>query len=326
MSGYALDPEVAAALADLGGRAPIASPASRGDWRTLRENGTAGMQFASTLLPNFPREFPTVRSRAWTVTTDDDAQIELRWFEATGSTPGSAVFMPMAGEWCWGAWTSTHPSWRLTSPPPGFPFLAVEYRLAPEAQGEVPVRDVLTATTWLVEHATELGVDPSRIAVMGDSAGGGLACGVALLCRDQELALARQILICPMLDDRTVVANPALTPFLSWSYDDNATGWSALLGDGDAAVDSAVAVPARATNLERVAPAYLEVGELVISHADHAPHRRHYSRIQVRSIIFDRCGSFPEGTTVPTIRTRAPGPPAFAAVVRIRPADSSSQS
>ncbi len=147
----------------------------------------------------------------------------------------------------------------------GVPMLAVDYRRAPEHPHPCPVEDCYAGLAWLAAHAAELGVDAGRIAVMGDSAGGGLAAAVALLARDRGLAVARQILIYPMLDDRTTVPDPALVPFAGWSYDDNYTGWHALLGDltGTAAVPAAAA-PARAGDLAGLAPLYLEVGDLDI--------------------------------------------------------------
>ncbi|MFD4425488.1 alpha/beta hydrolase fold domain-containing protein, partial [Rhodococcus sp. NPDC058481] len=68
-----------------------------------------------------------------------------------------------------------------------------------------------------------------RIAVMGDSAGGGLAAGVAILARDRGVPLARQALLYPMLDDRTLTPDPRLTPYVAWTWDDNWTGWEPVV-------------------------------------------------------------------------------------------------
>ncbi|EWM11425.1 LOW QUALITY PROTEIN: alpha/beta hydrolase, partial [Kutzneria sp. 744] len=145
----------------------------------------------------------------------------------------------------------------------GVPMLAVDYRLAPEHPHPTPVEDCYAGLTWLVEHAAELNVDPARIAVMGDSAGGGLAAGTTLLARDRGLPVARQILVYPMLDDRTTTDDPALAPFLGWSADDNYTGWHALLGDAAGGPEvSSYAAPARASDLSGLPPSYVEVGEL----------------------------------------------------------------
>jgi acetyl esterase/lipase len=74
--------------------------------------------------------------------------------------------------------------------------LSLEYRLAPEHPHPAPVEDAYAGLVWLAGHAAELGIDPSRIAVMGDSAGGGLAGGVAILSRDRKgPAVTRQLLI-----------------------------------------------------------------------------------------------------------------------------------
>src|SRR6266568_8295499 len=88
--------------------------------------------------------------------------------------------------------------------------VSVDYHLAPETPHPGPVEDCYAALHWLYTHAEELGVDTTHIAIGGASAGGGLAAGLALLTRDRgEVPLAFQLLIYPMLDDRTVtVAEP----------------------------------------------------------------------------------------------------------------------
>jgi acetyl esterase/lipase len=148
----------------------------------------------------------------------------------------------------------------------GVSMLAVDYRVAPEHPGRLPVEDCYTGLMWLAEHAAELGVDPARIAVLGGSAGGGLAAGVALLARDRGgPLLAQQILLYPMLDDRTVTVDPQLCPFLTWTYTDNMTGWGALLGERVGGDDvSPYIVPARCTDLAGLPPTYIDVGELDI--------------------------------------------------------------
>ena len=81
--------------------------------------------------------------------------------------------------------------------------VSVEYRLAPETPHPGPVEDCYAALSWTAEHADELGIDPGRIVIAGGSAGGGLAAAVTLMARDQGgPALAGQMLMCPMLDDR----------------------------------------------------------------------------------------------------------------------------
>lgn len=142
--------------------------------------------------------------------------------------------------------------------------LTPDYRLAPEHPDPAPVEDCYATVRWAAAQATELGIDPDRIAVMGGSAGGGLAAGVTLLARDRGgPAIARQLLVYPMLDDRTRTADPEMAHALLWSVDDNVTGWDALLGAASEGDDVSIyAAPARATDLSNLPPAYIDVGGL----------------------------------------------------------------
>jgi acetyl esterase/lipase len=148
----------------------------------------------------------------------------------------------------------------------GVPFLSVDLRLAPEAPTSTSMaEDVYSGVTWLIARATDLGVDPKRVAVMGDSGGGGPAAGAAILARDREVTLAKQILIYPMLDDRNTTPGTIPPALITWSYDNNYTGWHTLVGDAIGTDNVApVASPARLTDYEGLAPAYIDVGDLDI--------------------------------------------------------------
>lgn len=132
---------------------------------------------------------------------------------------------------------------------------AVDYRLAPESPAPGPVEDVYAALKWLSANAEDFDVDPARLIICGDSAGGGIAAGTALLARDRGLSppLAKQVLIYPMLDDRTIgMYGPdwAVREFLVWDEDSNKIAWSAYVGKDKAGKDSAdvsiYAAPGRA--------------------------------------------------------------------------------
>ena len=144
---------------------------------------------------------------------------------------------------------------------------SVEYRLAPESPFPAALHDCYAALRWLHEDAGELGVERSRIAIGGLSAGGGLAAGVALLARERgEVPLCLQWLVYPMLDDRsTTPSSHEITEPSVWNRASNLRAWDAYLagaaGDDDVPV---LPAPARATvdQLRGLPPTYLDVGEL----------------------------------------------------------------
>lgn len=140
--------------------------------------------------------------------------------------------------------------------------VSVEYRLAPETPYPGPLEDCYAGLRWTTEHAVELGIDPARIGVLGTSAGGGLAAALALLVRDRgELALAFQLLECPMLDDRQQTPSSQIEDLPIWSRHSNEFGWRSYLGPLYGAADvPAYAAPARATDLAGLPPALVNVG------------------------------------------------------------------
>lgn len=148
----------------------------------------------------------------------------------------------------------------------GCAVVSVDYRLAPETPHPGPVEDCYAALTWLYKHADDLGVDTRRLAIGGASAGGGLAAALGLLARDRgAVPLVYQVLIFPMLDDRTVTMDdphPYTGEFM-WTPEANRFGWSALLGGepGREGV-SPYAAAARAESLAGLPPTYISVGAL----------------------------------------------------------------
>lgn len=198
----------------------------------------------------------------------DGAEISIHRFvkKGTPAVPGPAVVDIHGGGMIAGTMAMFKPSLEQRVSATGVQILSVDYRLAPEHPFPAPIEDCYAALLWVHEHAAELNVDPTRIAVGGASAGGGLAAGVALMARDRKLSppLAKQILQYPMLDARNIkVADPELDPFLFWTLGSNVTGWSAYLG-GEKGFDniSPYASPSLATNLEGLPATFIDTGGL----------------------------------------------------------------
>jgi acetyl esterase/lipase len=139
---------------------------------------------------------------------------------------------------------------------------SVGYRLAPETPFPGPLEDCYAALRWAYERGDEFGIDRNRIGIIGGSAGGGLAAGLALLARDRgEIPVAFQVLSYPMLDDReTTESWRASAPV--WGAATNRFGWRAYLGPHVGNKIPGHAVPARADDLTGLPPAFITVGNL----------------------------------------------------------------
>jgi acetyl esterase/lipase len=182
----------------------------------------------------------------------------------TGEAP--CIFHIHGGGYVLGETEALAPMHRKLSADVACVLVTVEYRLAPETHFPGNLEDCYAALAWLFGHAAELGVDASRIGVMGESAGGGLAAGLALLARDRgQYRLAFQHLIAPMLDDRTCTTrdpNPFTGQFI-WTPESNEFGWTSLLGGppGSANV-SPYAAAARATDVSGLPQTFICMGAL----------------------------------------------------------------
>jgi acetyl esterase len=131
--------------------------------------------------------------------------LPLRVYRPAGVASGTALpalVFYHGGGWVIGDLDTHDVQCRQITAEAGIVVVAVDYRLAPEHKFPAAVDDAWAATRWIVAHGSELGVDPRRIAVGGDSAGGNLAAVVALLARDagNTPAIALQVLVYPVTD------------------------------------------------------------------------------------------------------------------------------
>jgi acetyl esterase/lipase len=200
--------------------------------------------------------------RTFTVPGHDGDPIDLAVIQRTGRTGTTACFYTMHGG---GMMFGHHlgnldgyDDWLLTH---DVVLVSVDYRLAPEHPDPYPVEDCYAGLVWTASHAEELGIDPERIVLVGQSAGGGLAAGTALLARDRKgPQLLAQVLISPMLDDRdSTVSTVQIDGVGIADRDMTRFGWTAYLGDRRAGDDVSVyAAPARATDLSGLPQTYVD--------------------------------------------------------------------
>jgi acetyl esterase/lipase len=159
----------------------------------------------------------------------------------------------------------------------GMVVAAISYRLSPAHSFPVPLEDCYAALEWVHTNSDALQVDRDRISVGGNSAGAGLAAGLALMAHDRgKVPLAFQLLIYPMLDDRTALRTDVDDKRLRlWSSKSNRLGWSAYLGHAPGGESvSEYAAPARRIDLAGLPPAWIGVGTCDLFHDEDVGYAR----------------------------------------------------
>jgi len=151
----------------------------------------------------------------------------------------------------------------------GILVVSVDYRYAPQHPFPAGLEDAYATLKWLDSHAQDIGIDPKRIAIGGASAGGGLAAALIQLAHDrQEIKPVFQLLVYPMLDDRTVLRadiDDSNSP--TWSQKSNRFGWESYLGKKCGAENVPVySVPARRAELSGLPQAWIGVGSVDVFH------------------------------------------------------------
>ncbi|MFG1608531.1 alpha/beta hydrolase [Actinoplanes sp. NPDC049265] len=184
--------------------------------------------------------------------------------------PSGALLYIHGGGYVIGHPSTYHPICSRIAAELGVLVVSVNYRKAVGDPFPAGLDDCFRALTWIHEQASALGIDPARIAVAGDSAGGGLAAALAQMAYDRDVPLCFQGLIYPMLDDRTALRDDHLgTGELVWTPASNRFGWTSYLGHRPGEAEPrAYAVPARRDDLTGLAPAWIGVGDLDLFHAE----------------------------------------------------------
>ncbi len=177
---------------------PQAPPDATG--LTIQEQREAAHGMVAGLAA-FSEEGPKVAEVRDRVIPGSYGDFQARVFTPEGTGPFPAYVHFHGGGWWMGNIAMTEGECRHIVRDVGCVVVSIDYHLAPEHKFPIPVEDCYTATTWVVEHAVELDVDPERVAVGGGSSGGNLAAAVCLMARDRGgPSLVFQLLVNPVID------------------------------------------------------------------------------------------------------------------------------
>jgi acetyl esterase/lipase len=251
-----VDPQLQAGIDFLVGRTPPSTPA---ELVAMRQANTAA-------LGMLPTELTDVVDVTDHVAPGDGVDVALRCYRPAGAEGAlPAIYWIHGGGMVAGSVAEDDVYCLRLAKSTGLVVVSVEYRLAPEHPFPAALDDAYQGLLWTVDNAELLGIDPSRLAVGGASAGGGLAAGTVLRARDEHgPQLKFQYLAYPMLDDRDQTpSNAEFSGIPSWNRERNTLAWSWLLGpDHGTGRVSHYAAPARAASLSGLPPTLIQVGEL----------------------------------------------------------------
>jgi acetyl esterase/lipase len=176
----------------------------------------------------------------------------------------------------------------------GCVIVSVDWRLAPENPFPAGVEDCYAALTWMVASASELLIDPDRVAVAGNSAGGGVTAGVVLLARDRGgPKIAFQMPLYGCLDDRHITpSSTSITDERVWNTPTSKKAWQLYLAGSDENNISPYAAPARATDLSNLPPAYICIGEVDLMRDENIEYATRLMRAGVSTELHVYPGAF----------------------------------
>jgi acetyl esterase/lipase len=216
------------------------------------------------MKPPPPREDVTSEDRM-VAGSEGAPDVAIRIFRPTASAsePRPCVFEIHGGGFITGDLEMMDPWCQRVAGEIGAVVVATSYRLAPENPFPAGVEDCYASLCWTAANAEELGIDPDRLAIAGQSAGGGLAAACALMARDRGgPKLCFQLLEIPELDDR--LETPSMLAFDDtplWNRPNAVWSWKHYLGPDHKGEVSPYAAPSREQDLSGLPPAYVSTME-----------------------------------------------------------------
>lgn len=245
MTAPALDPDAAARVAAFG----VVPP--------MRERGLAAVRHGLESAP-LPDDMPPMAAVEDRSIPGPAGELALRIYRPNHGSDAPVLVYFHGGGMVLGSNHSFEPLARLLAAASDATVVAVDYRLAPEDPPPAQFDDALAATAWVAENAASLGVDPTRLVVAGDSAGGSLAAAVALAARDHGGPnIFAQALMYPGLDRDMAAPSVTAQPDAPMLSLDDINYMHDLADRGVGAPHDAYRVPAYAADLSGLPQAIL---------------------------------------------------------------------
>ncbi|SDH45272.1 alpha/beta hydrolase [Agrococcus jejuensis] len=229
---------------------------------------------------------------------------------ATDGAPVPAVLHVHGGGYVMGDPVASHARCSAIAAELGVRVVSVDYRLAPEHPFPAAIDDCVDVLAWMHASADAEGVDAARIAVVGDSAGGGLGACTAQAGFDLGLPVAFQALVYPMLDDRTRRRVDDRGRY-AWPASSNRFAWDAYLAGAPGT--SPYAAAARRADLAGLPPAWIGVGSLDLLHAEDLAYASRLRAAGVPVEVVEVPGAY---HAFETLRPDAPGSQTFEHLLR----------
>jgi acetyl esterase/lipase len=219
---------------------------------------------------------PVKRARGVRVRTVREGAVKVRVYEPAERRTDAALLWVHGGGLVIGNPRQDERLVSETAAALGMTVVSAYYRLAPEHPAPAALDDVVGTWHWLQRNAAALGVDPARVVVGGESAGGGLAASAVQRLHDAGAHPLGQWLFCPMLDDRTAARTELdAVDHLIWNNTANRFGWRSYLGHEPGRAElPPYAVAARRADLSGLPPAWICVGDIELFHDEDVDYAR----------------------------------------------------